>query len=165
VTLDAVESHLASLKSDAYFLDRYHVNASGGSSGRRGEFVTDWDGWAEGFAGMLRMLIRLQTRDPALRIAGRPMVGAVVAAFDPTHMSSAMPQTFNDPSSAIWHRLPVTLPFDQISIRLEALQPDLLIGYPTMMHRLALAAQAGRLKIAPKVIVSASEPLLQLRLR
>ena len=33
VTLERVESHLAGLASDAYLFDRYHVNASGGSTG------------------------------------------------------------------------------------------------------------------------------------
>src|SRR6185436_8724002 len=39
LTLDVAEAHLASLQGDAYLLDRYHVNASGGSIGRRSVFV------------------------------------------------------------------------------------------------------------------------------
>ncbi len=40
-----VEAHIDHLEGDAYLLDEYHVVASGGSSGTRGVFVYDWDGW------------------------------------------------------------------------------------------------------------------------
>jgi len=40
-----VEAHINHLEGDAYLLDEYHVVASGGSSGTRGVFVYDWDGW------------------------------------------------------------------------------------------------------------------------
>lgn len=46
LTLDMLENHLAGLNNDAYLLDRYHVVSSGGSSGRRGVFIYDWDAWA-----------------------------------------------------------------------------------------------------------------------
>jgi phenylacetate-CoA ligase len=42
VTLNECERHLAGLKSDAYLFDRFRLNASGGSSGRRGLAVFDW---------------------------------------------------------------------------------------------------------------------------
>ena len=159
VTLAVAEAHLAALTSDAYLFDRYHVNASGGSTGRRGVMVTDWDGWSDGFISLLRGLLRLQRRDAATRIEGRVPIGAVVAAMDPLHMSTAMPQTFDDPTSTVWQRFPVSLPFEQIVAGLAALQPDFVVGYPSLLHQLALAAQDGRLAIAPRVIVSASEPL------
>jgi phenylacetate-coenzyme A ligase PaaK-like adenylate-forming protein len=159
VTLDVAEAHLAALTDDAYLYDRYHVNASGGSTGRRGVMVTDWDGWCDGFISLLRGLRRMQQRDAASRIEGRVQIGAVVAAVDPLHMSTAMPQTFDDPASTVWHRFPVTLPFEQILAGLAASQPDFIVGYPSMLHLLAFAALDGRLAIAPRVIVSASEPL------
>ena len=43
--LDDAEAHLERLEADAYFLDRYHVVSTGGTTGRRGVFVYDWDGW------------------------------------------------------------------------------------------------------------------------
>jgi len=159
VTLDVAEAHLAALTGDAYLHDRYHVNASGGSTGRRGVMVTDWDGWSDGFISLLRGLRRVQQHDAATRIEGRVPIGAVVAAIDPLHMSTAMPQTFDDPASTVWHRFPVNLPFAQILAGLAAAQPDFIVGYPSMLHQLALAALDGRLVIGPRVIVSASEPL------
>ncbi len=158
VTLEGVERHLGSLVSDAYLFGHYHVNASGGSTGRRGVNLHDWDGWAEGWAGFLRWLVRLRGADAVT--PRRPIVAAGVAALDPTHMSSALPQTFSDPMTMQMHRFPVTLPFEHIVDGIGALQPDVLIGYSTMLHRLALAASSGALRISPRAIVSVSEPLL-----
>ena len=156
LTLDLCEAHLAGLKTDAYLLDRYHVNTSGGSSGRRGIAAYDWNAWADVYLGMLRYVIRLALRESWRR----PLVGAVIAAHSPAHMSAACPQTFSDPSSAVFHRFPVSLPFDQIVDGVGGLQPDLLLGYPSVLHALALAARGGALKIAPRAVISASEPLL-----
>jgi phenylacetate-coenzyme A ligase PaaK-like adenylate-forming protein len=83
----------------------------------------------------------------------------VVAADDPTHMSCALPKTFHDPASALWHRFAVTLPYDAIVAGLNRVRPAVLIGYPSLLHQLALSALAGDLRIAPAVIVSTSEPL------
>ena len=158
ITLATVEAHLQSLRSDAYLFDRFHVNASGGSSGRRGIVVFDWDAWAEYFLGFFRQLIRLRLRNGTA--ADRPMVGAIVAAQDPTHSSGSLPVTFSDPASAFWHRYPVTLPLDEIIAGLNAVQPELLGGYPSLVHQLAICAQGGALSIAPKIVFCSSEPLL-----
>ena len=45
VSRDTAKAHLDVLTGDAYLHDRYHVVASGGSSGHRGVFVYDWDRW------------------------------------------------------------------------------------------------------------------------
>ena len=47
LTLELANAHLASLatKGPAYLLDEYHVVASGGSSGTRGVFAWDYEGW------------------------------------------------------------------------------------------------------------------------
>ena len=47
VSRDTAEAHLDGLTEDAYLAGRYHVVASGGSSGTRGVFVFDWEGWLE----------------------------------------------------------------------------------------------------------------------
>ena len=158
VTLDVVEKHLAGLRSDAYLFDRYHVIASGGSSGRRAVAVHDWDAWTEGYIVFLRYVISLRMQDSSLR--DRPIVGAMVAAQDPTHATGALPLTFSDPASAVWHRYPVTTPLAQIVEGLNALRPDVLSAYPSLLHQLAFAARDGVLRIAPRFLFCTSEPLL-----
>ncbi len=134
------------------------MNASGGSSGRRGVAIWDWDAWSEFYLSFMRHLIKWRLRDPGG--AKKPIIGAAVAAHDPTHASGSLPVTFSDPASSIWHRFPVTLPIDEIVAGLNRTQPEVIVGYPSMLHQLAVCAERGSLAIAPKLIMSSSEPLL-----
>jgi phenylacetate-coenzyme A ligase PaaK-like adenylate-forming protein len=155
LSLEMVEAHLEGLTGDAYMLDHFHAVASSGSSGRRGVFVYDWDGWLTHGLGALRYGVRFAARHPQ---AG-PSVVAVVAAELATHVTSALSQTFSNPALAI-HRVPVTLPVDKIVAQLNDLQPTALMGYPSMLQLLAARARAGELRIHPKRVLSSAEPLL-----
>lgn len=156
LSLEHVEAHLAGLRGDAYQLDRYHAIASGGSCGRRGVFVWDWEAWGDFYLGLFRELLRERLR---AGLAAQPMVGATVAAHHSSHASSALAQTFSNPAVVV-HALPVTLPFAELIAGLNRLQPQLLMGYPSVFYELAFAARDGRLTIAPRWIVSGAEPLL-----
>lgn len=157
LTRDVAEAHLERLTTDAYLLDAYHVCASGGSSGRRGVFVFDMDGWAIAFLSYLRFPLRMveQTIAPGTD----PNPAASVAADKASHMTSAMAQTFALPGGPAV-RLPATLPLDQIVHGLNAFQPGHLMGYASMIHQLTQEAVAGRLRIAPRFVSVSSEPLL-----
>jgi len=96
------ERHLASLVSDAYVLGRYHVVASGGSSGQRGVFVYDWDAWQSFYLSLYRFFQRDWNSDPDLD--GIPQRVAVMMASRATHMSSAQAQTFTRPGGVAWER-------------------------------------------------------------
>jgi phenylacetate-coenzyme A ligase PaaK-like adenylate-forming protein len=156
LTRDVVETHLAGLTTDAYLLDEYHVCASGGSSGRRGAFVFDFDAWVIPFASYLRfsMYMMQQVLGPE-----PPSVMVMVAADKASHMTSALGQTFAVPGVAL-HRVPATLPLERIVERLNDLQPQYLSGYASMVHQLAREAATGRLRIAPRIVGTTSEPLL-----
>lgn len=155
--LDVVEDHLDSLTGDAYLFDRYHAVASGGSTGRRGVFVYDWDSWSIFYLSALRYEIRVFRRDADL--AAAPARGAMVYAHHATHVSGAMGQTFATGEVEL-HRFPVTLPLGEIVAGLNACQPALLSGYPSVLYGLAREAGRGRLRIAPARISCAGEPLL-----
>ena len=155
--LDVVEDHLDSLTADAYLFDRYHAVASGGSTGRRGVFVYDWDSWAVFYWSALRYEIRALRQDA--NRAAAPRRGALVYAYHATHVSGAMGQTFATGEIEL-HRFPVTLPLDEIVAGLGACQPTLLSGYPSVLFGLAKEARQGRLRIAPARISCAGEPLL-----
>jgi hypothetical protein len=83
----------------------------------------------------------------------------MVGAQNATHMTGAMPQTFANPAFDV-ARFPVTRPLDQIVAGLNAYQPLVLMGYPSMLALLAAEARADRLRILPRRIITTSEPLL-----
>jgi phenylacetate-CoA ligase len=157
LTLDLVEGHLAGLDSDAYLFDEFHAVASGGSTGRRGIFVFGWREWATAYAGFMRPSIWDRAVTPEL--AALPLRGAMIGAQNATHMTGAMPHTFANPAFDV-ARFPVTRPLDQIVAGLNAYQPLVLMGYPSMLALLAAEARADRLRILPRRIITTSEPLL-----
>ena len=157
VRLDVLEAHLEGLAEDAYLLDRYHVIASGGSSGRRGVFVYDWDEWTLFYLGIARSELWRQQVEQGERPG--PVVTAAVAAGRASHASKAMFQTFSSPNQLI-RPLPVTLPIDAIVDGLNEIQPDVLMSYPSALLGLAHEAAAGRLRISPRRIRVGAEPLL-----
>jgi phenylacetate-CoA ligase len=157
VTLALVERHLAGLASDAYLLDEVHACASGGSTGRRGVYVHGWTAWAEEYAGYMRHVLWDRAASPEL--AGLPSTLAVVAAQHAAHMTSSMGQTFANPNIQV-ERFPVTQPLDWIVAGLNDYQPVTILCYPSALALLAVEARDGRLRIAPKRLMSTSEPLL-----
>jgi phenylacetate-coenzyme A ligase PaaK-like adenylate-forming protein len=158
LTLNRVEAHLDVLTTDDYLLDRFHAIASGGSSGQRGVFVYDWESWADCYLSCLRYTIREQLQDP--EAVHRRMRIATVSADHATHMSSALPQTFSDPESAVAVRVPITLPLARIVAGLNDAEPDILLAYASILPELAHETRTGRLRIAPRRVISMAEPLL-----
>ena len=150
------EEHLDRSPGDD-LLGEFQVVASGGSSGTRGVYVFGWDAWAICFASNVRFQARDWNRDPTL--AGIPRVIGVVAAASPTHISAALSRTFSSGDNAR-HLIPVSLPLGTIVAGLNELQPTVLMGYSSFLPRLALEAQHGRLRIAPRRVIAISEPLL-----
>ena len=157
LSLELVNRHLQAVSRQGYLLDGYTAITSGGSSGLRGVFVYDWEGWAVFWLSAFRYLLRAKWSDPDL--APRPAVLAWVAAARFTHATAALSRTFASPEF-VNYRFPVTLATEEIVAGLNRVQPDMLIAYSSALHVLSLEARAGRLRIAPRIVRSAAEPLL-----
>ncbi|MDQ3944497.1 MAG: hypothetical protein M3357_04970 [Actinomycetota bacterium] len=155
--LDLLDAHLETLADDAYLFDRYHVIASGGSTGRRGVFVYDWAGWATMYLGIQRYELRRQELERRLRPGPVTLVG--VAAGRASHGSKALWQTFASPDQLV-RSLPVTLPVDEIVSGLNEMGPDVVLAYPSALLPLAEEARAGRLRMRPRRFLVGAEPLL-----
>jgi hypothetical protein len=138
LTRNVVEAHLDALTTDAYLLDEYHVCASGGSSGRRGIFVYDRDGWATTFLSYLRFSILHMQQTLGAEV---PRM-AIVSADKASHMTGAMGQTFPPPGDPV-PRFPATWPIARIVAGLNEHQPNVLMGYASMVLQLAKEAEAG----------------------
>lgn len=159
VTRSAVEAHLADVGDELTYLHgSYVVMASGGSSGLRGMFVYD----DEGFTSYVLTLARetLHTVRSLGVTSERPIHAAMVAAGSAVHGSAAVCRLVGvAPSPVILHPIPATLPFDEMIARIEAVQPLSLIAYGSILPYLAAATADGRLTISPFVVSGTSELL------
>lgn len=157
LSLRLVNDHLRTAAGGGYLLDRYTAVASGGSSGQRGVFVFDRRGWATVWLSLFRCLLRAKWADSQL--ASRPVVVGSVMAAHATHGTAALGRTFSGPDF-VSVRFPVTLPAEEIVAGLNEAQPDVLVAYPSALHVLSFEACAGRLRIAPRQVLTTAEPLL-----
>jgi phenylacetate-coenzyme A ligase PaaK-like adenylate-forming protein len=158
VTRALCEQALAATKHEPQPLfDAYFCLTSGGSSGRRGVFVKDLEGWTE-FASSLN---RSALRRAALSGGPAPEGGeiALVAAGSAVH-ATGVARAWTAGSALRFCPVPVTLPLPEMVERLNALQPLGLYGYPSVLARLAREQREGRLKISPQWIQTTSENLL-----
>lgn len=154
VRLADVEAYLSSAAATDRFHGRYRVAATGGTTGRRGVFLADpdewmtivasyarayaWAGIQAGLTNRLRMAV-ISSRNPAHQSA---IVGATVASrFMPTL------------------RLDASEPIDGIVAALNDFAPDSLVGYASILRSLADEQAAGRLRVRPRAVISASEVL------
>ena len=131
--------------------------SSGGSSGRRGVFVQDFEAMFAFFCSVNRAAMK------RMLPAGGPPPGGIpigmVAAGSAVHATGAGPAWMAG-SPMRFVAVPVTLPLSEIVERLNALQPAILYGYPSALARLAREQREGRLRVAPMSISSTSENLL-----
>jgi phenylacetate-CoA ligase len=154
VRLAEVEAHLAALEGNERFRGRYWVAATSGTTGRRGIFLWDLDEWVTVLASYNRSL---DWAGATAGLTGRLRM-AVVSSTTPWHQSARVGATVRSP----WVQ---TLRIDSgdllegILERLDRFQPQVLVGYASMLRLLASEQLAGRLAIAPEVVFSASEVL------
>jgi phenylacetate-CoA ligase len=157
VTLEGAEAHLVDVasKGPAYLLEEYHVLTTGGSSGTRGVFVWDFEGFLMYALGRDRGTLWLKQHEG--RTESRR---AVVAASHATHATSLIARTFaGSPQLGATRSFPVTLPLEQIVDGLNAFMPTDLMSYTSMLQRLGEEKRRGALSISPVSIMCAGEPL------
>jgi phenylacetate-CoA ligase len=133
------------------------VFSSGGSSGVRGVYVWDW----QFFVSAACLAWRMQAREERHQPGGKSIRArlAVLEAGVPPHASTPL---FDVPTLPGMDTVVVTAgsPFDEVLAAVAAARPTHLVGYPTVIGRLARAAMAGDLRIEPVRVSTNSEPLL-----
>jgi phenylacetate-CoA ligase len=136
---------------DELFADRFRVMTTSGSSGRKGLFVYDREGWAA-IAGQFLRISTWQGMRPGIPRRRLAMVGGASV----THMSSQ-----GGASLGIGvHRvltLPVTAPVDEQVAALNRFRPEFLNVYPSAAMRLAEEQEAGRLRLSLTAMSTSSE--------
>ena len=154
VHLANVERYLAQLRGNELFNNRYFVSATAGTTGRRGIFLWDFAEWVQVVSSYNRAF------DWAGSSAGltHRVKTAVVSSTNPSHQSARV-------GASIHSRWVPTLRIDSgddiasVVARLNGWQPEMVIGYASMLRLLAEEQSAGRLAIRPQFIFSASEVL------
>ena len=134
-----VEAHLTAASGD-YLLAEYTAVATGGSTGRRTVMLYDRPGFAATWVSFFRDLLRARTTRTELM--DRQITIAWVSASHPTHVTAALARTFSDPGFRNVSA-PITLPLGQIVQQLNDVNPDVLVGYASMLQLLAPQAHAG----------------------
>lgn len=139
----------------SYTSHDHQVFSSGGSSGVRGVYVWDWPFFVTTACLAWRMQARAeQGCEPTPRA-----LLAVLTAGVPPHASTPL---FDVPTVAGMDTVVIEAgaPFDEVLTAVEKHAPTHLVGYASVIGRLARAALAGDLRITPSRVSTNSEPLL-----
>lgn len=152
---ERTERILAQQEWYSYTPDDYQVFSSGGSSGVRGVYVWDWQFFVSAACLAWRTQARAERREPPLG----PTRLAVLEAGMPPHASTPL---FDVPTAAGMETVVIAAgaPFDEVLAAVAAARPTHLVGYPSVIGRLARAAMAGELDCRPVRVSTNSEPLL-----
>jgi phenylacetate-CoA ligase len=148
---DALLQHVETVTGDDLYLGRYRATTTSGSSGRKGLFVFDHDGWAYigGLFLYFSAIAGTRPRLPRLRMA---IVGGTSAA----HTSRRGARTLD----VGLHRmlaLPLTLPMPALVDALNRFRPDYVNVYPSMAVLLAEEQRAGRLRLRLRSMSTSGE--------
>jgi phenylacetate-CoA ligase len=156
--LQDVSAHLDALlsgeKTDAYLRGKYYAAATGGSSGKRGIFLWDW----ETFVVMANITYRMEARQDLREQPVGPRRTAVICAGSFVHGSRFLYPTMLDPAREA-RIFPAGRPIPELISGLNEYQPDRLVGYASIIQEVCAEARDGRLKIRPRRISTNSEPL------
>ena len=131
------------------------VFSSGGSSGVRGVYVWDW----QFFVTTACLAWRMQARDERRSESTPNPRLAVLTAGVPPHASTPL---FDVPTIAGMDTVVIEAgaPFPEILAAVQRYAPTHLVGYASVIGRLARASLAGDLGIRPWRVSTNSEPLL-----
>lgn len=155
LTRASAERILAEQQWFSYTPGGRQVFSSGGSSGVRGIYVWDW----QFFVSVACLAWRMQTREERRGPAPSEKLLAVLEAGTPPHASTPL---FDVPTAAGMDTVVIgaAAPFDEVLTAVSAAAPTHLVGYPSVIGRLARAALAGQLELHPVRVSTNSEPLL-----
>lgn len=150
--LDEVRNHVAGLTEDEYYLGRYRVLSTSGTTGIPGFFVFDRKEWSCTLANTLRWMSLIGS---APRLPRRLKMAAV-GAPSPLHVTRRIAKSVD---VGLYRKLDleVTEPLFDLVAALNAFQPDTLITYPSVAALLAGEQLEERLRISPRTVCTGAE--------
>jgi phenylacetate-CoA ligase len=154
--LSRLQEHMARVSRDEYYLGEYRVLTTAGSSGRKTVVVFNRKEWSIQEAASMRIAAMMGVMPFSLR---RPTL-VTIGSPSPLHDSYRLPLSM-DIGLYRYCVLPATAPVEELVQRLNALQPQVIRGFPSMLGLLLTEQLRGRLHIKPSIIAGGGEPLSQ----
>lgn len=154
VRIKDVEAFLGARKGNELYLGDYWVARTSGTTGHPGTFLANRLEWTTVIASYARAQEWAGIRANLLR---RTRLG-VVSSLTPWHQSAVVGQSVDSPFVPV-RRWDATRPIEEIVSGLNEWQPENLIAYASMARVLADEQIKGRLHIAPRAVMCASEVL------
>jgi phenylacetate-CoA ligase len=144
-----LEAHLAGPDPASAFAGEFAVMTTSGTTGERGVFVYSPEDFRVAQAATLRALARLGAQ-PGLRVIG-------IGAPSPLHISRRLFSRLQAGGSGAPPELSVLTPVEELVEALNTLQPEVMVGYPSVYATLAAEQLAGRLRIDPVAMATGAE--------
>jgi phenylacetate-coenzyme A ligase PaaK-like adenylate-forming protein len=153
--LPALQEHLETFEGpDGYYLGRYRVLTTSGSSGPKGVFVLSSAEWSLVQAQLLRVM---DVVGVGFRFRlGRRMKCAAIGAGRPLHVSYRTAASVDVGATKLL-TLKATTPLPELVEALNDFQPDWLNSYPSVASLLADEQLGGRLNISPSRVSTVAE--------
>ena len=148
--LAELEPFLEAADAGGLYLGEYRIFSTSGTTGVPGLFPYSQAEFAHWVSVFVRSFARLGMTGET-RIAGIGAPGALHLSRQV--IAAMMAGRTGSP------RLSVTTPLDEMAAALEAYQPEVIGGYPSVIALLAEEQLQGRLAISPRVVLTSSEVL------
>ena len=142
-----------------WFLDRYTVATTSGTTGLQGLFLIDDRSFAVSTAMAARMLGAWMSAGDVVRVLVRGRRLAMVNAMGGHFASAIAAIRLQRRAPSRVRVFPVDAPLEEIVAGLNAYQPALLAPYASLGALLASEMEAGRLHINPVLVVLSAEGL------
>ncbi|KTD10909.1 coenzyme F390 synthetase [Legionella gratiana] len=165
LSLALIEKHL-SKKNDKidtlYLFSHYQVVSTGGSSGKRGVFIYDWDEWITFRTAFIRYPLYNYERTQMVttklnansKIVSLFVTNTAIAAY-------SLAKTFERYNENMYFLPMAITPLNVVITRLNQIMPDILTASPSYIHKVCQLIQKGQIKIEPKFIFVGGEPLFE----
>ena len=150
--LKELQTHIAQLTRDEYYLGEYRVVTTSGSSGMKGVFVFNRKEWSTILASTFRC---------GLIMGGSPRLfkrwrASNIVADSPMHMTYRVVVS-SDNHLVKTQQLKVTSSIEYLVDALNTFKPEALYTYPSIASLLANAQLEGHLNIHPQVVSTGAE--------
>lgn len=152
--LSQLQEHMARISGDEYYLGKYRVLTTAGSSGQKTVVVFNRKEWSIQEAASMRIAGMMGVLPFSMR---RPTI-VTIGSPSPLHDSYRLPLSM-DVGLYRYYVLPATAPIEELVERLNYIQPQMLRGFPSMIGLLMTEQLQGRLHINPSIIAGGGEPL------